>query len=63
MSKEELALALTETAIKCGIFNIPGNVDDLPYDSKGHLDQEHIESCMSDIANIYRAALKVVSEK
>lgn len=62
MSKEELALALTKTAIKCGIFNIPSNVEDLPYDSNGHLEQNHIESCMSDIANIYHASLKVVSE-
>lgn len=63
MSNEELALALTETALKCGVFNIPSSTEVLPYGSDGGYDQNHVDIRMADIASIYRAALKAVSEK
>ncbi len=66
MSNEELALALTEIALKCGVFKIPSNTDELPYgnnEGNGNYNQKHIDVCMADITNIYRAALKAASEK
>lgn len=63
MSNEELALALTETAIKCGVFRIPSNIEELPYALDGSLEPKNVENCMADIINIYRAALKLISKK
>lgn len=63
MSDMELALAFTEIAIKCGIFKIPSNTDELPYESDGSFSKKHIDICMADIASIYQAALKAISEK
>lgn len=60
MSNEELALALTEVAVKTGI--ILSSLQELPYNSEG-INSKSYDEIASDMVAFYKAALKIISEK
>lgn len=59
MKNEELALAITEIAIKTGV--VLSSPSELPFDEKGR-NPLSIEESASEIVLFYRAALKAITQ-